>query len=783
MKTVLVFTTSYSPFIGGAEVAIEEITKRLSDDFQFFIITARQDSKLPAREIRPKGTILRIGIGSAMLDKWLLAFFGGLLVAWKLLFGEWKGSYKKHEVVFLGVDISQGSLAAAFASFFLPRVPFVLNLQYGYGDERLARGRGGAIKYAFRWMLSRADFVTAISTYLLRLARENPYSYRDSAEIVPNGVDIERFMTQDSRIMNHEWGEKPVIITISRLVSKNGVDILIEAIAEVKKEIPDIQCHIIGDGPELESYKLKTKSYKLENNIHFFGAVPYSDISEYLHNADVFVRPSRSEGMGNAFIEALAAGLPIIGTPVGGILDIIEDGKTGLLSNADQADDLAEKIMTLFNNRALAQSIVINGRSMIHNRFLWSAIAEKYKNIFNTVLVSNRIVIAAPLFPPDIGGPATYVRTLSEDLWKQKILPKIVYFGDVRRFPKVARHCIYFLRVYLKALGRSAIFAQDPVSTGFPAMLAAKLLRKKFLLKVVGDYAWEQWQQHESRIMNRESWRDKNMSLRAKRSNLARVKSGEFVDPEKFQKLASDWKTELRRSVERLVAKSADIIMVPSSYLKKIVVLWGVVPDKITVIPNAFDVPTVAETKESVREKLNFSGTAIISVGRLVPWKGFEKLIELMSRVIAKIPDAVLYIIGDGPERKKLEQITAHRKLENHVRFIGAVPHVMVLSHLQGGDLFILNTGYEGLSHVLLEAMAMEIPVVTTNVCGNPEVIENGVEGLLVDYNDQDGLLNAISMLLKNDDLREKMVMRAKEKVSQFSHERMISATKDILLQ
>lgn len=751
MRTVIVFTTSYHPFIGGAEVAIEEIAKRLKSSFRFIVITARQDRKLLKKEERPEGTIFRIGWGSRC-DIWILAAFGGIVVWWKLRFGEWRQAYKEKKVLLFGVDISQGALAATVVSFLLPRVPFILNLQYGYGDLRIARGRGGAIRWALNWMLARADYVTAISRYLLDIARQ--YRYKGGAAVLPNGVAIEQFKNREEK----KTHERSTVITVSRLVEKNGVDVLIRAIAEVQKKIPDIQCTIIGDGPEREKLLQQVRVLKLEEHILFLGSIPNGEVPAYLHRADVFVRASRSEGMGNVFVEALASGLPIIGTPVGGIPDIIENGKTGIFANGNDPMDFAEKIIQLLHNKSLSQAIVAEGQKMTRERFSWDGITRRYGDIFNTVgFPERRVVVATPLFPPDIGGPATYVETLVEELPQSGVGIAIAYFGEVRKLPKVIRHGAYFLKVFLKVRGKDSIFAQDPVSTGLPALLAAKLLRKKFVVKIVGDYAWEQLQNQEG------------------------VK--EFIDPEKFQTMRFDGKTEARRKIERWVAGSADQVIVPSNYLKKIVKMWGVSPEKILVISNAFEVPETIISREQARRDHMLFGTILISAGRLVPWKGFELLIRIMPQVLKKTPDATLLIIGEGHDRERLAVLIRTWGLERSVKLLGSLPHVELLKYFRAGDLFLLNTGYEGMSHVLLEAMAMEIPIISTNVCGNPEVIENGVEGMLVDYNSEQGFLAAIDMMLSHKDVKEKIVERAKKKLEKFSRPQMIKNIKEILLQ
>jgi len=366
-----------------------------------------------------------------------------------------------------------------------------------------------------------------------------------------------------------------------------------------------------------------------------------------------------------------------------------------------------------------------------------------------------RILICTGIYPPDIGGPATYSKLLFDELPKRGIEVKVLSFGEVRHLPKIIRHFAYFLKA-LK-LGRKAdvIFAQDPVSVGLPAMLASKILRKKFILKIVGDYAWEQYS----------------------------VKSDVFVTPEEFQGKKYDFKTEIRRKIQRYVAKNAKQIIVPSNYLKNIVSKWGIDGEKIKVIYNAFEAPILAETKEKLRKNLNLSGTVLISAGRFVAWKGFDALIEIMPEILKVIPDAKLYIIGSGQEMANCKRQIADKKLEDSIFLLGQVSHNDMLKYLNAGDIFVLNTGYEGLSHILLEAMATEIPIITTKVGGNIELIENGKDGILVEYDNKEELKKKIIELAGNQTLKKELTENAKRKVANFGKEKMLEEAVKTLRQ
>ncbi len=200
-------------------------------------------------------------------------------------------------------------------------------------------------------------------------------------EVIPNGVDIEKFSTPDSMFPQKD----KTIITVSRLVKKNGVEDLVSAMAVVLKRIPDAKLLIVGDGPLKESLKTKTRSLGLEHNVEFLGEIPNEQLPHYLRKAVVFVRPSLSEGLGTAFLEAMASGVAIIGTPVGGIPDFLKDRETGLFCKVSDPDDIAQKIITLLSDGSLRQHIIDQARELISQKYTWDIIAEQFRNFYGTI--------------------------------------------------------------------------------------------------------------------------------------------------------------------------------------------------------------------------------------------------------------------------------------------------------------------------------------------------------------------------------------------------------------
>ncbi len=229
------------------------------------------------------------------------------------------------------------------------------------------------------------------------------------------------------------------------------------------------------------------------------------------------------------------------------------------------------------------------------------------------------------------------------------------------------------------------------------------------------------------------------------------------------------------------MAGGAKKIIVPSQYLKNVVLLWGVDRERIAVIYNAYEGARAPLSKESARTRAGIFGTAIVSIGRLVPWKGFAGLIEILPSLARRISNVALFIAGSGPMGEELRLRARALGVTERVRFLGTVPPEEISYLLRGGDIFVLNSAYEGFSHTLLEAMAEGIPVVTTSVGGNPELVESEKSGILVSYNDKDALGDAIVKLVENPSLRHNLAVGANKRLQLFSKEGMLETTSALI--
>ena len=145
--------------------------------------------------------------------------------------------------------------------------------------------------------------------------------------------------------------------------------------------------------------------------------------------------------------------------------------------------------------------------------------------------------------------------------------------------------------------------------------------------------------------------------------------------------------------------------------------------------------------------------------------------------------DAVLAVVGDGPEQPELERCAAALGLGDRVRFVGRVPHRDVGLYLRAADVFVLNTAYEGLSHTLVEARVVGTPIVTTDIGGNREILTNEHNALLTPLGDQEAFVTAVNRLLTDRDLAERLARAGSEGLDHFSWDRLVDETMEILLE
>lgn len=345
------------------------------------------------------------------------------------------------------------------------------------------------------------------------------------------------------------------------------------------------------------------------------------------------------------------------------------------------------------------------------------------------------ILTVTGTFHPEAGGPATYLYDLLPELVDRGHHTSVVTYGDVekeveypypvvrisRRQPIPLRLVNFTREVWRQGRKCDLLFVND---YGLPAALANLILRRPLVMKVVGDFAWEYTIRHQL------------------------ISPSENIDD--FQRAKHGLTVGFLKRLQRWYVNRSRTVIVPSRYFQGIVVGWGVPVEKVRVIYNAVDLAPYAElpSREEAQARLGLSGRVVLTAARLTPWKGVDKLIAALPLWREAVAETNLVIVGDGPERENLERLAQATDTAEAVRFVGQVPHDRMPLYLRAADVFVLYSGYEGLPHVVLEAMAAGAPVVASRKGGIPEVVVDGETGLLVEWGDETALMDVVRRVL-----------------------------------
>jgi glycosyltransferase involved in cell wall biosynthesis len=293
---------------------------------------------------------------------------------------------KKFDLVHAHWSIPQGLVALFLQKVF--GIPCVISLHgsdvYGLGAP-LVRSLNAKV-------ILGSNVCTANSFATAKIARR--LSGRENIQIIPMGVDVEFFrQTADREALHGGLGrEDKTILYAGRLIELKGVEYLIKALPEVIEKHPEAKLVVVGSGPCKKDLVSVTERLNLQDKVTFLDAVSQEELARYYSAARVFVLPSivndegETEGLGVVLLEAMASGVPVIGTGVGGILDIIKDGETGLLSLEKNPNDLADKICTLLTDEDLRKKVTEKGYQLVTKEFSWDVIAKEYAGLYDTLI-------------------------------------------------------------------------------------------------------------------------------------------------------------------------------------------------------------------------------------------------------------------------------------------------------------------------------------------------------------------------------------------------------------
>ena len=392
-RKILIFSLAYYPsFVSGAEGAIKDITDRIEpSDIEFHMLTLLFDKSAPRYERIGNVHVHRVGFGGAYLSK--ILFIPLSAIQARLM-------HRKHKFDATWAMMTYMLMPLTLARWIGLKVPYLLTLQDGDPYDKVfgrwfVKPALPVIDSGFR----NASIIQVISSYLGTWPEKR--GYKGEVIKIFNGGNPRDFKNDISAEeldeLKQKLGKKEndvFLVNTARLVYQKGWDTTIKSL----KLLPDnVKLLVVGNGNLDSELKQLTKELGLEDRVIFTGAVERSEVTKYRRVSDIFVMPSRSEGLGNAGLSALASRLPLVATQVGGMTEYVfqteadsEYGKTAWVVNPDSPEEIAGAVNDILGNPDKVEVVSNNARRMVEEKFHWDAIAKDMREkVFARVLESS----------------------------------------------------------------------------------------------------------------------------------------------------------------------------------------------------------------------------------------------------------------------------------------------------------------------------------------------------------------------------------------------------------
>lgn len=368
---ILMLNYEYPPLGGGASNATYYLLNELSqfDDITVDLITSSATNEFEEEKNSGSVHIYKLPVGKKNLHYWTQ----------KEIISYSRQAYKnikkmKEQTEYDLIHAFFGIPCGAIAYRFRKESPYIVSLR---GSDVPGFNDRFSFQYIFlkpfiRRVWRNAAAVIANSGGLKELALKTDRAAKIG--VIYNGVNIKDFTQRDNR-----ENENIVILTVARLIKRKGIDDLIRAVPAIVKAHRNIEVKIIGEGNMGAELKALAEKLDVSEYIEFLGYIPHNEISNYYSASDIFVLPSRNEGMSNTVLEAMASGLPVITTDTGGTRELI-DGN-GIIVPSEDSDAISNAVLNLINDHKLRENMGMKSREIAES-MSWKNIAEKYYKLY-----------------------------------------------------------------------------------------------------------------------------------------------------------------------------------------------------------------------------------------------------------------------------------------------------------------------------------------------------------------------------------------------------------------
>jgi len=651
-------------------------------------------------------------------------------------------------------------------------VPWAVGARLAGVSCILAAERSAANRWTDRWA-RRLDrrFVTAYvanSRLAARNLREIVGEAGPPIHVVPNGID------GDVPPVREERAGAPSLLCVGNITANKGQGVLLEAVRRLRPRHPGLRAILVGRDFTRGRFAREAEARGLADVYTAVGF--FHDVRPYLRRATLVVLPTlHREGMPTSLLEAMKAGVPVVASRVGGVSEIVEDGRTGVLVTPGDAPGLAEAVGRLLEDRETRSRLAANARRFVLEHHDMSVMVEGHRAAVREGLVRARSGRASR--DQDAGGPdgpATVAHVTTADISLRYLLQNQLDAIRERGYevtgvsspgPDVAaleaagiRHEAVpitrritpladvrsLVRLYrLMRRRRFTIVHTHNPKPGLIAQVAARLARVPIVVNTLHGFYFH----------------DRTPAL-TRRFYVA---------------------------LERVAARCSDVILSQNVEDVRTAVREGIAPaGRIRLLGNGIDVGRFdparmgSARRRLVRDALGIAGDAPVVgfVGRLVAEKGVRELLDAARTVLARLPDARFLFVG-GTDADKSDHLSAEV-----ARDVG-LHHACVFAGLRQDmpemygamDVFVLPSHREGFPRAPMEASAMKVPCVVTDVRGCRQAVTHGRNGLVVPVGDVPALARAIVGILTRPGLARRLGEQGRRRALREFDERSVFAT------
>ena len=565
--------------------------------------------------------------------------------------------------------------------------------------------------------------------------------------ITPTGINLR---LKDSNLDIREElklnQDVKIVLFIGLINFRKGVDTILRTARLIEEK--NIKFILVGDGPERQNLKKLISQDGLQDKIYLMGT--RLDVHNFYNQADVFFLPSKGEGLAGVLMEALTYKLPVITSDIAGTRDIITNMENGILCDVEDAHAYSNAIKELLKNESLREKFKANGIKSIKEKFLWKNNIKNFENLYKKARVERKRINVLRLITSSSGGGAqigvlNYIKNYDKKKYDTFIITLRKGTGNhEEKFQKFGGNHYFSLnlnsRISIKGLLQLRRFIrQNNIKILHTHLIEADLYG--FFLKLLLP----------------------NLILFTGRHGQNRFR----------QKLYSG----ISNYISSIPAKR---VVCVSKGLKEYILKNEFIPlRKLKVVYNGIDTSFFKKEDQTQLRKrfVAESGKETIvigTVGRLKKLKGHEYLFKALHLLKQKgISNIKLLILGEGKHLNNLKELRSKLGLENEIDFLGFKQNIKDYYNIF--DIFCLPSNYEGLSNVILEAMATETLVLCSSIPNNLEIIKDGYNGITFKKADYEDLAKKLMLIMEEEVDRNQLIFNARKTVEEdFSIEKSV---------